>query len=396
MTLSRAGFDVTVVGSSWDESRFENDRALARSRGFTYESAIPGARGSLASRLRTTRGRLRGRLGREAFARLGVENAWQLGPLAPDLLARAKSLNAHYHIVHLEQASWAGRELIRAGKRVGVDMEDWYSEDLPDETRVRRPLGLLRDLEGAMLRQALHRTCPSRVMSQALAKAYDCPPPAVVYNAFPWSDRASLDGLDKDRRGRSKPSIHWVSQMIGPGRGLEDLFGSLPLLKKEVEIHLRGNPIEGLDAWLRSFVPSGWRDRVHVHGVVSNEELLSRIAEHDIGFAGEIPFCANKRLTVSNKILHYLLAGLAVVASDTSGQREVADAAPGAVSLYPSGDAAALARCVDALLDTPRTLDEARHCALRAAEETFCWERQEETLLETITAAIGRPVPAAA
>src|SRR5450432_2630227 len=119
MTLARAGFDVTVVGSNWDGPRFESDQALAREHGFVYESAIAGSRTTLASRLRTLRGRLRGRLGREAFEHLRIENAWQLGPLPPDLLQRAKSLNADYHIVHLEQASWAGGKLIRAGKRVG-------------------------------------------------------------------------------------------------------------------------------------------------------------------------------------------------------------------------------------------------------------------------------------
>ena len=232
-------------------------------------------------------------------------------------------------------------------------------------------------------------------MSTALAETYECPPPSVTYNAFPWADRASLDGLAKDRAARGKPSIHWVSQMIGPGRGLEDLFASLPFLKNDVEIHLRGNRIEGLDAWLRSALPAGWNDRVFFHGVVSNEELLSRIAEHDIGFAGEIPFCANKRTTVSNKILHYLLGGLAVVASDTPGQREVAEMAQGAISLYPSGDASALARRIDTLLETPQALSEAKLAALRAAQQTFCWEHQEATLLKAVTAAIGSPVPAA-
>jgi glycosyltransferase involved in cell wall biosynthesis len=396
MTLARAGFAVTVVGSNWNGSRFENDQVLAREHGFVYESAIPGPRTTLAGRLRTLRGRLRGRLGREAFKHLRIENAWQLGPLPPDLLRRARSLDADYHIVHLEQASWAGCKLIRAGQRVGVDMEDWYSEDLLPQTRQRRPIRLLRSLERTLLRQAGHATCPSRAMSEALASAYACAPPAVIYNAFRWSDRAALDGVLKDRRDRSIPSIHWVSQMIGPGRGLEDLFASLPQVKHAVEIHLRGNPTKGLDAWLSACVPEAWRHRVFVHDLVSNEQLLSRIAEHDIGFAGEMRYCANKDLTISNKILHYLLAGLAVVASDTAGQREVAERAEGAAALYPSGEAPALAERLNALLGSPQSLQDARSSALRAAQQTFCWERQEEKLVTAITRAIASPLRKAA
>lgn len=92
-----------------------------------------------------------------------------------------------------------------------------------------------------------------------------------------------------------------------------------------------------------------WRNRVFFHPLVANAELVSRIAEHDIGFAGEMKFCRSRDLTISNKILHYLLGGLAVVASDTKGQQEVASKAPGAVLLYTSGDPRQLAERIDSL-----------------------------------------------
>jgi glycosyltransferase involved in cell wall biosynthesis len=100
-------------------------------------------------------------------------------------------------------------------------------------------------------------------------------------------------------------------------------------------------------------------------------------------------YCRSRDLTVTNKILHYLLAGLAVVASDTSGQREVARQAPDAVFLYPSGDAVVLAARLNALLESPETLERAKAAALRAAEKTFCWERQESRLLEGVSHALA-------
>ena len=42
-----------------------------------------------------------------------------------------------------------------------------------------------------------------------------------------------------------------------------------------------------------------------VHPVVHNDELLSRIAEHDIGFAGEMKYCQSRDLTVTNKIFTF-------------------------------------------------------------------------------------------
>lgn len=390
-TLARAGFDVVVYGSSADQSSFENDQTLARRHGFAFKSVVPVSRTGTVEHHKPWWPRLRGRLGRDAYRFLGLNNHWQLGNCGPELLREAGSTRSDYYIVHLEQAMWVGESLMRTGRHVGVDMEDWYSEDLLLEARKHRPIRLLHELEGELLRRGAHTTCPSQAMSEALAREYGCPPPTVIYNAFPWSDRKGLDGMLKDRRNRRVPSVHWYSQTLGAGRGLEDLLAALPQVTHEAEIHLRGNPAVGFVKWLSCRVPENWSDRVYVHPLVPNDELLSRISEHDIGFAGEMKYCRSRDLTVTNKILHYLLAGLAVVASDTSGQQEVAQRAPDAVFLYPSGDAAALAMQLNALLESRDRLQRAKAAALRAAEDTFCWERQNDRLLDTIARAIEAP-----
>jgi glycosyltransferase involved in cell wall biosynthesis len=247
---------------------------------------------------------------------------------------------------------------------------------------------LLRRLERKLLLAGGHSACPSRAMSEALARKFGCRQPTVVYNAFPWFDRKFMDGLFKDRRDRRLPSIHWFSQTLGLGRGLEDLFAALPLLKHEAQVHLRGKPVSGFENWLAERLPEAWRGRIVIHGLVSNAELLSRIAEHDIGFAGETSAIRSRDLTITNKILYYLLAGLAVVASDTAGQREVAEHAPGGVLLYSPGDASALAARLDELLGSAEALRQTKSAALASAERTFCWERQEGTLLDSIGRAL--------
>src|SRR5262249_9499495 len=153
---------------------------------------------------------------------------------------------------------------------------------------------------------------------------------------------------------------HWFSQTIGPGRGLEDLLAALPQVAYPAEIHLRGNPVAGFARWLADRTPEAWRGGIFLHDVVPNQKLLSRIAEHDIGFASEMNFCRTRDLTVTNKLLQYLLAGLAVVASDTAGQREVAEQAGDAVLLYPSGEPRALAAQLNALLGSSERLVRAK------------------------------------
>ena len=386
--LSAAGYDVELLGGWYDEERAERDRALLQNRTWRFVPVVDWTKPSISARIQRQVQRAKSRIGRELHRCLNLENRWQLGYSTGKLLGAALSRNADLYIAHSEPAMWAAARLLKRGRRVGVDMEDWFSEDLLPEVRRQRPVKLLRRLEQGVLSRAGHATCTSRAMAEALAQEYGCETPVVIYNAFAWSDRADIDGLIKDRRDRRLPSIHWYSQTLGAGRGLEDLISALPFIKHDAAIHLRGKPAAGFREWLSAQIPANWHDRVFIHDLVPNDELLSRIAEHDIGFAGEQKYCRSRDLTVTNKILHCLLGGLVVVASDTTGQREVAEQARGAVQLYRAGDHQDLAIKLNYLLSSPSGLAQAKEAALAAARETFCWERQAAKLLRSIERAL--------
>jgi glycosyltransferase involved in cell wall biosynthesis len=328
------------------------------------------------------------------YVKTGLQSRLQVGFGMGRLMRHTLCAPADLYIAHSEPALLIGRALLRRGRRVGVDMEDWFSEDLLPEARRRRPLRLLGSLERELLSHGAFSSCPSQAMSAALAQEYGCAPPAVIYNAFSWSEREALgeSATATDRRDRTLPSIHWYSTTLGPGRGLEDLIAALPLLKSAAEIHLRGRPAAGFTEWISGRLPAAWRDRLFLHPLVPNDQLLARIAEHDIGFAGEAKYCRSRDLTVTNKLLHYLLGGLAVVASDTAGQREVASQATSAVLLYPSGNAPALGAALNGLLDSAELRARTKAAALEAARQTFCWERQEKALHEEVASALRRPL----
>jgi glycosyltransferase involved in cell wall biosynthesis len=387
-TLKRHGCDVHVLGGWLEADLKARDQAMLAQAPFRFEpvfdATLPGFFGTTAHALR----RARRKAANTVYGLTGWQSRDQLGYGIDRLLTRARALAADLYIAHSELALYVAWRLMQDGNRCGVDMEDWYSQDLLADARARRPLDLLRRLESELLVKGAYAACPSGAMSQALAAAYGGKPPAVIYNAFPAAERTTIDGLRKDRRDTGLPSIYWFSQTLGPGRGLEDLIAALPFFDRDVEVHLRGRAAAGMGEWIRSQLPERWHERVFLHPLVPNEELLSRLAEHDIGFAGEQPYCRSRELTVTNKILHYLLGGLAVVASDTAGQREVATQASGAATLYEPGNPAALAQALRTLVDFPDGLARAKAASLRAAEQTFCWERQEQVLSRSIEAAL--------
>jgi glycosyltransferase involved in cell wall biosynthesis len=388
-TLGRAGHDVTVLGAWRDADVKAQDERVLQNAPFRFvpvrdatQSNWRDAAAQLVRRARRKTAHLVHRVTRR-------ESPVQLGDVVTPLLMRARAIAADLYVAHSEPALYAAWRLMGEGRRVGVDVEDWFSEDLLPQVRRSRPLKLLRYLEGEVLKRGAYASCPSRAMSEALAAAYGGQAPAVIYNAFAWAERPTVAGGRQDRRDPAPPSICWYSQTLGPGRGIEDLVAALPLLNSDAELHLRGRAVAGMEAWIRSRLPDRWQQRVFIHPLVPNDELGSRVAEHDIGFAGETQDCRSRDLTITNKMLQYLLGGLAVVASDTAGQREVAVQAPDAVALYRPGDPRSLAGALEGFLSSPTRLTQAKRAALQAAQQTFCWEQQEPALRDAVTAALG-------
>jgi glycosyltransferase involved in cell wall biosynthesis len=118
--------------------------------------------------------------------------------------------------------------------------------------------------------------------------------------------------------------------------------------------------------------------------LVPHQELLSRITEHDIGLAVEEVRPDSRNLTITNKILQYLLGGIAVIASDTAGQREVATLAPDAVFLFKNYDSDDLSLKINSLIADKALLENAKKSALSIASKIFCWEHQEKLLVNWI------------
>jgi hypothetical protein len=194
-----------------------------------------------------------------------------------------------------------------------------------------------------------------------------------------------MDGKILDRVRHDIPSLIWFSQVIGPGRGLETLVDSLTHVATQFEIHLRGNCDPRYADRLLSRAPDAWRELIHFHPQVPHQEILSRLAEHDVAYAGEVPYCRSRDLTVANKILHYLLAGIPVIASDTAGHREIAASAGSAVSLFSAGVATSLAQQLESRISNADFLRGAGKDALDAALESLCWERSAPVLLDQVT-----------
>lgn len=305
-------------------------------------------------------------------------------------------------IAHLEPAFLACFHAGGFGS-LCCDFEDWYSQDLLPGRRSAELTAALKGAEGSALKQSAGCWCTSQAMASALAAEYGSKEPLVVRNVFPRRFREAIDEewIDQptmakfvNRNNPSEPrpqgapvSFHWFSQTIGPGRGLEQVFQALEGVQGEWELHLRGS-LGNYAEWLETTCPSIVRNRLKVHTLTGTNELTSRIAEHDVGLACEARRPLSRDVTITNKFFQYLQAGLAIVASDTAGQREAAGLASGAVELYPAGDLDSLRTLLQQLVLKREKLVTMRRSAWEAGAR-LVWENEAPKLVEAVEKAAG-------
>lgn len=389
IALSSAGYQVVILTTFNYQDLLVQDYKLIENTGIHLKCAVNMIPGK-ASRWYRFKERMIRRLAGELIARLKLENVFVLGYGYRKNLRAAIREKADLYTCHQEVSTVIGCKLLARGNKVAFDLEDWYSHDLLPEANRSRPIRLLEKYEKIALQKGSLVYTTSHALAEALGKFAGTAPPKVLQNVFPISDREDLDHELKDRKNPDIPSIHWYSQTIGPGRGIEFLIDSLHDIHTPVEFHLRGNLFRDFQSELTSRFPEGKGHQLYFHPLVPPGELLSRIAEHDIGLATEEYVPDSRNLTITNKILQYLQGGIAVVATDTAGQREVAHDAPGAVFLFRSRDRADLAAVLNSLLEDKELLAGAKKIALQAAQEKFCWEKQEEWLLGWINNVLNR------
>ncbi len=379
-TLGAAGYDVTVMSVSV-QSRFEKmDQELMRGLPFK-RITIDYAANTAPARVADFLQRAGTWAARRICSELEIETAQTLGP-ASALLRFARQFPADLTIVHTEIPIWAAQHLIGDGRRVAVDVEDWYSEDLLYADRQSRPIKLLRHAEEFALRHAAYTSATAQSMADALTESYHCKPPIVIRNTFPLQSRSRVD----TPATTSAPSFIWFSQTIGPGRGLELFFAAWVRTTQPSKVYLLGDERAGYRQKLLARLPAHRRDDLHFIPLVTPEQLPFKLAEFDIGLALEPHWPLNRNITITNKILQYLNAGLAIVATDTAGQIEVMKAAPDCGLLITAHETTEYAAKLDSLISDHASLRRMQLAARDAAQRDFCWERETPRLL----AAVGR------
>jgi glycosyltransferase involved in cell wall biosynthesis len=382
--LTAAGFDVTVVHayiSDWATTAGQDQFAR---RPWT---AIQVGGNPQEQRLHYFHTRLRYRAARE-FLRRGlkrlVPQRWVISRVSPELIAAAKRTPADLYIAHnlgALPAALAGARAHRA--RAGFDAEDFHSEMVvPDEMTPADEFA--EDVESRLLPECDYMTAASPAMAQAYASKYRINPPISILNVFPLTERPASF---RATRPSSPLTLYWFSQTIGHGRGIEDAIQAMGLLgRPDIELYLQGTWAPGFQETIDALRASaGLQPNQIVHlAPESPSNLVQRASLYDVGLALERVNPRNRDITITNKVFTYILAGNAVAATATTGQKAVIDRiAPGG-ACYAPGDIEGLAGCLEQWLRDRGALERARRASWEWGAREYNWNVEKDKFLGVI------------
>jgi hypothetical protein len=280
-----------------------------------------------------------------------------------------------------------------AARRLGVpyalDLEDFHSAEQEENSANELTHRLAAKIERNVLPGAAFLTAGSDAIGEEYTTMYGVHP-LTINNTFALPEKAPrLEPSSGDRL-----RLYWFSQTIGPNRGLEDAVLAAGLSGAPMTLSLRGRPltsyVEGLRQVAATHAPNL---ELEVLNPGPPDSMVELAAGFDIGLALEQPHVLNRELCLTNKAFTYVLAGLAVVFTDTRGQRRLAeDLGEGAV-LYRAGDVAGLAGLLSRFAANKQVVARAKTAAWAAALRRWHWEHEEErgALLNAVASALDSP-----
>lgn len=258
----------------------------------------------------------------------------------------------------------------------GFDAEDFHRGEFEVNSKQQKLTVLI---EEKYIPQVKYCTAASPLIAAAYSSLFTLQHFVVVNNVFSkkflrrQEDMASKETLD----------LFWFSQVIGTARGIETVIESLNQCRElNIRLHLLGNISNSYKAILLHLIED--KTKLIFHAPTLPENIFAIAQQFDIGLATEIPHTLNREYCLTNKIFTYLLAGNALILSDTKAQQKFVEDYPGVGLLYESENSKNLSEIIATFYKQPQLLAQVKQNALEAATTQLNWEAEGLIFLELV------------
>ncbi len=294
-----------------------------------------------------------------------------------ELLVKASSIKADYFIGHnLGALAVAVTAATAQNAKCGFDFEDYHRGELNnlDNAELKR----IQYLEEKYFHACNHISFASPLIAKKEMSHFPNFKGKIVIlnNTFPLSAK-----IPEVKSGENL-NLFWFSQTVGADRGLVTVLLAMKYLNDpRITLTLVGKI--GAQV-LRDFqsILGDLSKQLIIKGIVPPGEIDKIAAQADVGLALEQSTPVNRDICLTNKIFTYLSAGLAIIFTDTTAQKEF-NGTYHAGLIYDQGNAEALAKCLQGYL-IPGKLYHQKLQNWQLAKDKLNWEQESKKLLEIL------------
>jgi hypothetical protein len=317
--LSENGYDVTMLYSYVADWAQESDKSLLENVRWKYMQIGGDSKSSSAYKRTRYFYAFYKFVNKNVSIHLFAEKAH--ARCYKGLLKAAIKIDADYYIGHNPgaMAIVANSAKMKSAK-AGFDFEDYYRGEYTDENNVNAQRQ--KYLEEKYINSFTYFSTSSELIREKIINDFGVIkiPFITLLNSFSKNTQPTFRA-----ESNNILKLFWFSQHIGKNRGLQIVCEVLKELNDcNIHLTLAGNcSKEMMDYFLNEM--KGIESNIHFAGIISPDDLPSFSSQFDVGLALEPAFSINNNLALSNKIFTYLLAGNAIILSETAMQKSFND-----------------------------------------------------------------------
>jgi glycosyltransferase involved in cell wall biosynthesis len=280
--------------------------------------------------------------------------------------------------------------IVKASKKYNAksvfDFEDYHRGELEKNALKTR---MTIKVENRYIPYVSSITAASPAISRAYGLNFPGHSIVTVNNCFPFE--YAIENIKSIPKRPLK--LFWFSQYVGKKRGLEAIITSMSFFSdKSISLTILGFTSADMRKYFLDLMIdlNLSVDQLTFLDPVKEVDIVSIASNHHIGIASEPGRDLNNDLALSNKIMMYLLAGNALLCSDTVSQKDFLDLNSSIGSLYLKDNPTDLSRVLYYYLDNPELLNNHRKNALQLGKENYNWNVEKKKFLLNVEQVLAK------
>ncbi len=376
--LVNAGHDVTVLYAYWNDwgTKFDEEQLADKK----WKSIRTGGDPSIQS-AKYLLSRVWHKVAKSFYKTTGIKFLADhaLSRSSYFLIREAKKHKADLYIGHNLGALPAAVIAAKKHKaKCGFDAEDFHRQEESDDKNSFN-YQITKHIEDKYFNQTDYLTASSTQIAAAYKQLYPNKNITTILNVFP---KSTINA--KHIQPNESIRLIWFSQTVGDNRGIETIIKALGSFNNnKFELHLLGNVSDKIKTEFIELAQNK-SGNLFFHPPIAPGNLVEFISRFDIGLASEPGFSLNNNLALSNKIFTYLQAGLAIIASDTTAQKQFIEDNPAIGKVYQKDNVDSLIGALTTYITDENLLLNTCKASLKLGQEKYNWENESKTFLSLI------------